>query len=69
MEISIIIPFHNEKENAEGVIEEIQSIHPEAEVIAVDDGSDDGTAAILGRQDGIVITTLPRFVRYVFRAS
>ena len=60
MEISIIIPFHNEEENAEGVIEELQSIHPEAEIIAVDDGSDDGTAAILGRQDGIVITTLPR---------
>ena len=60
MEISIIIPFHNEAENAEGVIQEIQSVHPEAEIIAVDDGSQDQTHEILSRQKGIQLITLPR---------
>ena len=60
MEISIIIPFHNEAENAEGVIHEIQSVHPEAEIIAVDDGSQDQTHEILIRQKGIQLITLPR---------
>ncbi len=50
MHISIIIPFYNEEGNAEGVIEEIQAIHPEAEIVAVDDGSTDQTAAVLHRQ-------------------
>jgi dolichol-phosphate mannosyltransferase len=60
MEISIIIPFHNEAENAEGVIQEIQSLHPEAEIIAVDDGSQDQTHEILIRQKGIQLITLPQ---------
>jgi len=60
MKISIIIPFYNEEENAEGVIQEIQSIHPEAEIVAVDDGSLDGTNAILTRQNGIRLIALPQ---------
>ena len=60
MEISIIVPFYNEEENAEGVIQEIQSVHPEAEIIAVDDGSRDQTNDILIRQKGIHLITLPQ---------
>ena len=60
MHISIIIPFYNEEGNAEGVIEEIQTIHPEAEIIAVDDGSTDQTAAVLRRQKNIRLISLPR---------
>ena len=59
MRISIIIPFCNEEENAEGVIKELQSTHPSAEIIAVDDGSRDQTPAVLARQSGIRVITLP----------
>jgi glycosyltransferase involved in cell wall biosynthesis len=42
--ISIIIPAHNEAENIGALVREIRSLHPEAEVIVVDDGSTDETA-------------------------
>ena len=60
MHISIIIPFYNEEGNAEGVIKETQALHPEAEIIAVDDGSTDQTAAVLRRQKNIRLISLPR---------
>lgn len=41
--LSIIIPFFNEKETVTAVLEEVLAAQPEAEVIAVDDGSSDGT--------------------------
>jgi len=53
MHISIIIPLYNEEESAEAVIKEIQATHPDAEIIAVDDGSTDQTAAVLRRQKNI----------------
>jgi dolichol-phosphate mannosyltransferase len=45
MKVSIIIPFYNEEENVDSVLEEIRRTNPEAEVIAVDDGSSDQTGA------------------------
>ena len=60
MHISIIIPFCNEERNVENVIAEIQSTHPEAEIIAVDDGSSDQTLAVLNRQSGIRSIALPQ---------
>ena len=59
MHISIIIPFCNEEPNVEDVIQEVQSIHPTAEIIAIDDGSRDQTGAVLARQSGIHLITLP----------
>ncbi len=44
MNCSVIIPFYNEVENARTVLEEVRGILPDAEIIAVDDGSSDGTA-------------------------
>ncbi len=41
--ISIIIPFHNERSNVHFVMDEIHDLYPHAEIIAVDDGSTDGT--------------------------
>jgi dolichol-phosphate mannosyltransferase len=40
---SIIIPFYNEEESVVAVLEEVRRCQPEAEVIAVDDGSSDAT--------------------------
>ncbi len=42
-ELSIIIPFYNEELNVRAVIDEIINLYPTAEIIAVDDGSHDGT--------------------------
>lgn len=46
---SIIIPFYNEEACVRSVLEEARACQPDAEIIAVDDGSRDGTwAAICG---------------------
>lgn len=47
MKISIIIPFYNEAENVESVLEETRRTNPEAEIIAVNDGSNDRTEAMI----------------------
>ncbi len=47
MSYSIIIPFFNEEETAREVLTEVLATNPEAEVIAVDDGSSDQTWSIL----------------------
>ncbi len=41
--ISVIVPFYNEESNVEEVLAEIRSALPDAEIVAVDDGSRDGT--------------------------
>ena len=43
MKYSIVIPFYNEEENAAAVLEEVIRTNPDAEIIAVDDGSADKT--------------------------
>lgn len=53
--LSIVVPFYNEEECARQVLLEIREAQPEAEVIAVDDGSTDGTAAVLSGVDGVRI--------------
>ena len=63
MKISVIIPFYDEEENVPFVLEEIRGAMAESnlawEVIAVDDGSRDGTKDILARyaqtQDAIKV--------------
>ena len=48
--ISVLIPCFNEEENAEETITHALALdYPELEVIAVNDGSRDGTAAVLDR--------------------
>jgi len=51
--LSIIVPVHNEREAVERVIEDIlgAGIKTPFEIVAVDDGSTDGTSAILSRLD------------------
>ena len=45
MKISIVIPFYNEEENVEAVLDETRRANPESEIIAVNDGSSDQTEA------------------------
>lgn len=45
--ISIVVPFYNEEESVRFVLEEILACQPDAEVVAVDDGSRDRTWEII----------------------
>ena len=51
--LSIIVPFFNEEESAGWVLAEARDLLPEAEIIAVDDGSSDATWDALRRVEGI----------------
>jgi len=44
--VSIIIPVYNETRTIGGIVSKIKAIHPEFEIIVVDDGSTDDTAAV-----------------------
>ena len=47
VETSIIVPVYNEAENLKKLIGQIHSLRlPDSEIIVVDDGSNDGSAAI-----------------------
>jgi len=50
---SLVIPFFNEEENVANVLEEVRRFLPEAEIIAVDDGSTDGTWQAIRSMEGI----------------
>lgn len=43
VKVSIVIPFYNEEDNVLPVLNEILECQPDAEVVAVDDGSSDST--------------------------
>jgi glycosyltransferase involved in cell wall biosynthesis len=48
MKVSIIVPCFNERETIEKVIDAVRSLSlPDGEIIVVDDGSTDGTTAVL----------------------
>jgi dolichol-phosphate mannosyltransferase len=51
--ISIIVPFYNEEESIKSVLEEIRATNPEAEIIAVNDGSTDSTKAMILRHKNV----------------
>lgn len=51
--VSVIVPFYNEEECVEFVLREILECQPEAEIIAVDDGSRDQTPQIIESIEGI----------------
>lgn len=51
--VSVIVPFYNETECVRFVLEEIRSVLPEAEIIAIDDGSSDDTWTQIQGLEGI----------------
>ncbi len=59
-ELSIVIPFFNEEENVAAVLAEVRRAQPDAELIAVDDGSGDGTWAKICAVSGVRGLQLPR---------
>jgi len=53
MRLSVIIPCYNERNTAAEIVKRVQASAPEAEILVVDDGSTDGTQAILhGLENG-----------------
>jgi glycosyltransferase involved in cell wall biosynthesis len=52
MNLSVVIPVYNEVENIEEILERVQSTNLAAEIIVVDDGSQDGTRALLQNLQG-----------------
>lgn len=59
-ELSIVVPFFNEEETAQFVLQELVQTVPGAEIIAVDDGSRDRTWGKIRSQPGVVGLKLPR---------
>ena len=45
----VIIPTYNEKENVENIIRAVRALDGDYHVLIIDDGSPDGTAAIVKR--------------------
>lgn len=58
--VSIVVPFYNEEECVEFVLREIRECQPEAEIVAVDDGSSDRTAEIIRSVEGVSPLVLTR---------
>lgn len=52
-DFSVVVPFYNESENVADVLKEVRSVLPDAEIIAVDDGSSDDTWEQILKMDGI----------------
>jgi len=51
--VSIVVPFYDEEECVEFVLREIVSCRPDAEVVAVDDGSSDRTWELIRSIEGV----------------
>jgi len=58
--LTIVVPFYNEEGCVLTVLEEIRAAQPEAEIIAIDDGSTDNTARVLAGMSGIRIISFGR---------
>src|SRR6516165_6085941 len=57
MHVLTAIPVYNEARHVESVLEEVRRYSPR--ILVVNDGSTDGTANILARQEGLEVVTHP----------
>ncbi len=67
MRLSVILPIYNERENLKPLLEELASVlraYPDSEVIAVDDGSTDGSSDAL-----LELAQQFRFLRVIVLAT
>ena len=65
VDLSVVIPLYNERENLETVVERILALNAGLDVLVVDDSSPDGTGALadeLARGEPIVKVGLIRHV-------
>jgi glycosyltransferase involved in cell wall biosynthesis len=61
MRVSFLIPAYNEERTIGEVLDRIDALGLDSQVIVVDDGSTDGTSAILDerRRDGLIVLRQP----------
>ena len=57
-DLLVFIPAWNEEQNLPGVLEELARELPQADVLVVDDGSEDSTAAV-AREHGAEVISFP----------
>jgi dolichol-phosphate mannosyltransferase len=60
VKLSIVIPFYNEEQNVAPVLNEVRRFYPQAQLIAVDDCSADGTYRAIAAQPGVQADRLAR---------
>ena len=59
----VVMPARNEAANLPDVVGELRAVWPEAEIVVVDDASDDGTASV-ARRLGCRALVLPFHLGY-----
>ena len=57
--LSIVVPFYNEEGCVLQVLDEVRSAQPNAEIVAVNDGSRDNTQSLLGKATGVKTVSFP----------
>lgn len=55
MKLSILIPIYNERATILEILKRVQAVPFEKEIIAVDDGSTDGTRELLAQAQGVTV--------------
>jgi glycosyltransferase involved in cell wall biosynthesis len=58
-QLSVVIPAFNEETGLRATLEELRTRLPLAELLVIDDGSTDGTAAVARAVDGVVLIQHP----------